>query len=96
MKPTGRIPAVGKGGGEEGSKTVVVVQSIENDESAKEGAGGGGGEIAVTISPPISVSKGATLCSDILMILQLLWLFNNFHALDYRNRHSAWSELYRK
>ena len=61
VRPTERKPTVGKGGGDEGSKSVV--QSIDNDKPAQEGEGAGAGEVevAVTISPPISISKGRTL-----------------------------------
>ena len=65
MRPTKKIPAIGKeGGGEEGSKSAAIVQGIDDDEPAREGEGGSEDEAAVTkISPPISISKGGTLCT---------------------------------
>ena len=65
MRSTEKTPAVGKeGGGAEGSKSAAIVQGIDDDKPAREGEGGSEDEAAVTkISPPISISKGGTLCT---------------------------------
>lgn len=57
----GEPATVGKGGGDEGGKSVV--QSIDDDKPAQGGEGAGEVEVAVTISPPISISKGKILCT---------------------------------
>ena len=72
MRPNERTPSVGKGGGDRDSKTVV--RNIEDDKTAQEGKSGG--EVTVTISPPISISKGELYCQSLSMVhrCSFIWL----------------------
>ena len=59
-RPSERTPTVGKGRECEGRKTVI--QSIEDDKTAQEEESDGCDEVTVTVSPPISISRGELYC----------------------------------